>query len=148
MDQNNSPTTNKKEKAWNWVSIVLGVLILCAGMFSWFGTDEETNNMLIEAGVAQTCTALLNEYPDAQPHLQKVADTLTAAIEARTTSPEVLADLISDALAEATGQNINTEAFVKALVRKINEVHKVSETEEQYHVKLKVLITGINNTIK
>lgn len=148
MEQNNSSTTCKKEKAWNWVSIVIGILILCAGMFSWFGTDEETNNTLIEAGVSQTCTSLLAEYPDAKPHLQKVADTLAAAIEARTTSPEVLADLISDSLAEATGQNINVEAFVKALVHKINEAHKVSETEEQYHAKLKVLVTGINNTIK
>lgn len=137
----------KQSKTWNWVAIAMGVLICCAGMFSWFGEDEAMNNTMIEAGISQSCTALLEEYPESKPHLAKLADTLDAAIEARTTSPEELANLISDALAEATGQNINTEAFIKAFVNKINEAHKVSATEEQYHTKLKVMVEGIRNTL-
>jgi hypothetical protein len=146
MEQNTTSET-KKGKAWNWIAIVLGTLVCAAGLFSWFGDDETMNNTLIEAGIAQSCTSLLAEYPDAQPHLAKAADVVEAAIEARLTKPDELADLISQALADASGQQINVEAFIKAFVTKINEAHAVSETEEQYHAKLKVLVAGIRSAI-
>lgn len=138
---------HKNSKTWNWVAIVVGALICCAGMLSWFGEDEAMNNTMIEAGISQSCTALLAEYPDVKPHLAKLADTLDAAIEARTTSPEELANLVTKALTEVSGQQINVDAFVKAFVNKINEAHKVSVTEKQYHTKLKVMVEGIRNTL-
>lgn len=145
MDTTTEP--KKKSTTWNWITIIIGVLICCAGMLSWFGEDEATNNTMIEAGISQSCTALLTEYPEVKPHLAKLADTLDAAIEARTTSPEELANLITATLTEVSGQQINVDAFVKAFVNKINEAHKVSATEEQYHTKLKVMIAGIRNTL-
>lgn len=105
------------------------------------------NNTMIEAGISQSCTALLAEYPELKPHLTKLADTIDAAIEARTTSPEELANLITKALTEVSGQQINVDAFVKAFINKINEAHKVSATEQQYHAKLKVMVEGIRNTL-
>lgn len=145
METTTSP--KKKSKTWNWIAIAMGVLICCAGMLSWFGENEAMNNTMIEAGISQSCIALLAEYPESKPHLAKLADTLDAAIEARTTSPEELANLVTNALTEVSGQQINVDAFVKAFVNKINEAHKVSVTEKQYHTKLKVMVEGIRNTL-
>lgn len=144
-----STTTDSKPKSvvWNWITIILGLTILAAGMFSWFGEDEEMNNALIEAGIVQSTTSLVAEYPDAKPYLAKTADVLDAAVEARIADPKVLADLISDALSEASGTNVNVDAFVKVLIARINKAHEVSVTEEHFLDKVKLMSHGMRESL-
>lgn len=147
MAETTDTTKSKKSSYANWAAIAIGVVMVLVGTFAWLGDDEETNNALIQTGTAQTCTAVLAEYPDAKPHMQKLAEVLDAAIEAREASPDQLADLISDTLSALTGQGINVDALVSTLVNKINHAHEVSETEEQYLQKVQIIVDGIKDSV-
>lgn len=142
-----STESNKKTGYTNWVAIIIGLIMVFAGTFAWLGDDEETNNALIQSGTAQTCVALVSEYPNAKPHLNKLADALDAAIEARAASPDQLANIISSTLSELTGQGINVDALVRTLVAKVNKAYAVSETEEQYLHKVQIISHGIRDSI-
>lgn len=142
-----SETTPKKSSTANWIALCIGLLMLCAGTFSWLGDDEVTNNTLIEAGTAQACTSLIAEYPVTAPYMGKLAAALEAAVEARQAKPDQLANVVSATLSELTGQGINVDAFVKAIVSRINTAYKKSETEEQYLQKVQVIIEGIKNSV-
>ena len=147
MDNNTQSTTEPKKKPYaSWATIVVGVLMILAGTFSWFGDDEETNNALIQAGTAQTCTVVVQEYPEAKPYLVKLGAALDAAIEARTASPEQLANIVSETLSDLAGQGINVDALVATMVAKINKAHATSETEEQYISKVRIIINGIKDS--
>ena len=147
MDSNTQPTTEPKKKPYvNWAAIIVGIIMILVGTFSWISDDEETNNALIQTGTAQTCTAVLQEYPEAKPYLIKLSTALEAAIEARTTSPAQLANVVSATLSDLTGQGINVDALVTAMVAKINKAHATSETEEQYISKVRIIINGIKDS--
>lgn len=148
MDNNTQSTTEPKKKPYtSWAAIAVGVLMILAGTFSWVSDDEETNNALIQAGTAQACTVVVQEYPEAKPYLIKLSTALEAAIEARMTSPAQLANVVSATLSDLTGQGINVDALVTAMVAKINKAHATSETEEQYINKVRIIINGIKDSV-
>lgn len=150
MAETTTETTKPKKGNNAWGSItamIIGIVMIMAGTFSWFGEEEDVNNMLIQAGTSQTCAAVLAEYPEAKPYMVKVADVLTAAIEARQAKPEQLEALISTALSDLTGQGINVDVFVRSIVARINKAYETSPTEEQYVGKLKLIIDGIKDSV-
>ena len=144
-------TTQKESKGSsirNWIIIVIGALFCAAGLFSWFGEDDTMNNAIIEAGTTQSCVAFIEEYPESKEHMQKVAESIEAAIEARETSPEKLAAIINEKLSDLVGKGIKVDAIVEAIVLKINTAHKVSDTENQYIEKVKYIVKGIKASTK
>lgn len=144
----NKQQESKCSSIKNWVVIVIGLLFCAAGLFSWFGEDDTMNNAIIESGTTQSCVAFIEEYPESKTHLQGLADALTAAIEARTTSPDALANIINDKLSCLSESGVDVSAVVNAIVLNINTAHQVSETEAQYIEKVKRIVQGINASIK
>jgi hypothetical protein len=54
---------------------------------------------------------------------------------------------VSSTLSDLTGQGINVDALVTAMVAKINKAHATSETEEQYISKVRIIINGIKDSV-
>jgi hypothetical protein len=144
--EENVTSDKKKRSTLNWIAIVAGLCMCIIGTFS-LCNDPKVNDALTEAGAAQACTALIAEYPDSAVVLSRVADGLEAAVAARTTSPDALANVVSDAVSELTGQATNVDAFVKAIVGQFNAAHKASKTEEEYLRKVNMIIAGIRSTL-
>lgn len=146
MEDHTKQEDKKKRSALNWAAIAIGLIMCIAGTFS-LCSDPKVNDALTEAGAAQACTALVAEYPESAVALSRVADGLEAAVAARTTSPEALANVVSDALSDLTGQATNVDAFVKAIVGQFNAAHKTSATEEEYLRKVNLIVAGIRSTL-
>lgn len=130
----------KENKRAAIMGIIAGFLFMILGMVNIF--EEEINLVFIQTGAEQSMTGVISMYPDSQVYVQKVADALDAAIQARTTSPDALAEVVNTAL-DATVPDLEADAIVRAVVTQINNAHKVSETEELYIKKLQALLTGI-----
>lgn len=123
------------------ISAIIGFFLVLAGTLNLFDS-EEANLAALQAGAEQSMTGVISMYPDSQAYVQKVADALDAAIQARTTSPDALAEVVNTAL-DATVPDLEADAIVRAVVTQINNAYKVSETEELYIKKLQALLTGI-----
>lgn len=130
----------KENKRAAIMGIVAGFLFMLLGVANIF--EEEINLVFIQTGAEQSMTGVISMYPDSQAYVQKVADALDAAIQARTTSPDALAEVVNTAL-DATVPDLEADAIVRAVVTQINNAHKVSDTEELYIKKLQALLTGI-----
>lgn len=133
-----------KKKTWkSWVfGVVLGIALVVIGTTGLI-EDEAVNNTLIQVGAGQAAAGAVDIHPELAPAFNKTADIIEAAIEARTTKPDELISLIGEALNEYTSTDVTP--VVEAVVLHINNAHKTSETEEQYHVKLKHLATGLRS---
>lgn len=139
-DTNN---TNKKSTWKSWVlGIVLGVGLAILGATGII-KDDNVNNTLIQIGASQTVTGAVELNPSLAPAFAKAADIIDAAIEARTTDPKTLVDLVSTSLKEYTTTDV--KPVVEAAVLYINQAHSVSENEEHYHAKLRYLAAGFRS---
>lgn len=138
--------TNNNNKKSTWKSWVLGI-VLGVGLAILGATgiikDDNVNNTLIQIGASQTVTGAIELNPSLAPAFVKVADVIDAAIEARTTDPKTLVDLVSTSLKEYTATDVRP--VVEAAVLYINQAHSVSENEEHYHVKLRCLAAGFRS---
>lgn len=134
-------TRHKTNKRNIIISAIIGIILVLAGTLNLFDS-EEANLAALQAGAEQSMTGIIQMYPDSQQYIQKVVDALDAAVQARTTSPDALAEVVNTAL-DATVPDLEADAIVRAVVTQINNAHKVSETEELYIKKLQALLAGI-----
>lgn len=134
----------KKSRAGRIVAIVVGVLLVGVGFFSFFDSPQ-INDALIEVGAGQTVKNMVEEYPGTKEWAAKVADVLEAAIEARTTSPTRLSELIRCAVGDASVPGL--QGLLEAIIAQINATYKSSQTEQEYVDKLRHLVTGIRDGI-
>lgn len=123
-------------------AIIIGVLMVVAGMFSWF-EDEALNNALIQTGAAQAVHGVVQQYPDSQAYAEKAACIIEAAVEARTTSPDQLATLLYDAAEAYTVPG--SKSVLVAIINQINAAHKATDNEDLYLTKLLFLSKGIRD---
>ena len=135
----------KENKFAAIMGIIAGFLFVLLGMVNIF--EEEINLVFIQSGAEQSMTGIIEMYSGSQEYVQKVADTMDAAIKARTTSPDELAVLVNTAL-DATVPDLEAGAIVRAVVTQINNAHKVSETEELYIKKLQALVEGMRASVR
>lgn len=134
-------TTTKKKKAW--IVIVVGVVLLAIGGTSYF-QNETINNVFVEIGANQVTTGVIEMQPDSREAFLKAADVIDASIKARKTDPTILAALIEEAVKPYTG-NIDVTPIIVTVINQINDVYKVSETEDKYIEKLKKVAAGIRS---
>ena len=134
-------TRHKTNKRNIIISAIIGVLLMLAGTLNLFDS-EEANLAALQAGAEQSMTGIIQMYPDSQQYVQRVADALDAAVQARTTSPDALAEVVNTAL-DATVPDLEAGAIVRAVVTQINNAYSMSDTEEAYIKKLQVLLNGV-----
>lgn len=134
-------TRHKTNKRNFIISAIIGFLLVLAGTLNLFDS-EEANLAALQAGAEQSMGGIIQMYPDSRQYVQKVADALDAAVQARTTSPDALAEVVNTAL-DATVPDLEAGAIVRAVVTQINNAYSMSETEEVYIKKLQVLLNGV-----
>lgn len=137
----------EKKNKWRSTSIavmVVGLLLVCAGLFSWF-EDESLNNSMIQAGAAQAVHAAVSEEPDAAKYALTAAELIEKAIDARIGSPEELANLLCSS--SETFQGPGVKQVLVALIHHINAAHAASSTEDIYLTKLLFLAKGIREGV-
>ena len=136
-------TNNDEQKKTSWKSWILGV-VLGVGLVVLGTTgiikDENVNNTLIYAGASQAATGAIELRPDFAPAFDKAADVIDAAVEARTTDPKALVDIVTTSLKEYTSADVRP--VVEAAILYINQSYKASENEEVYRKKLQHLASG------
>lgn len=142
--ETNTNTTDKKNSTWkSWVlGIVLGVGLVVLGTTGII-KDENVNSTLIYVGASQAATGATELNPELASVFDKAADVIDAAIEARTTNPEELIDIITAALKAHTTADVRP--VVEAAVIYVNQSYTTSETEAIYHKKLKSLASGFRS---
>jgi hypothetical protein len=130
----------KENKRAAIMGIIAGFLFMILGVANIF--EEEINLVFIQTGADQSMTGLIDTYPGSGEYIARVADALDAAVKARTTDPKELAAIVDDSL-NALVPDLEADAIVQAVITQINNAHKVSDTEELYHGKLKALVAGM-----
>ena len=143
--ETNANTTEKKSTWKSWViGIVLGVGMIVIGTTGVI-KDENVNSTLIYVGASQTASGAAELNPELAPAFNKAADVIDAAIQARTTDPKELVDIITTALKEHTAADVRP--VVEAAVLYVNRSYTTSETEELYHKKLQNLASGFRSGV-
>lgn len=142
---NEEPST-KKKLTWKTVLIVLiGAALVGIGMTDVFHNDA-VSNVCVQTGAAQATTGIVDAYPASVPALQKVADTLDAAVMARTTSTHMLELLVTDAVARSEVASVlPVSGIVSAVVTQINAAYESSDTEDKFLQKLHLIAVGIRS---
>lgn len=141
-DTNN---TNKKSTWKSWVlGIVLGVGMVVLGTTGII-KDENVNSTLIYVGASQAAAGAAELNPELATAFDKAADIIDASIQARTTDPKELVDIITTALKEHTSADVRP--VVEAAVLYVNQSYTTSETEELYHKKLQNLARGFRSGV-
>lgn len=135
---------SKKKKVIRIVSVVVGILCMVAGFFSFCDSDE-LNNALIEVGAGQSVSNIVAEYPKAAPYASKIIDVIEAAIEARTSDPERLTTMIVEAIGKDAYTVPGLQSLLHLIVATINKQYDSSKTEDEYIDKLRHLVTGIRD---
>lgn len=144
METNTKPTEKKATwKSW-LIGIVLGIGMIVLGATGII-KDENVNSTLIYAGASQASAGASELNPGLAPAFDKAADIIDAAIQARTTDPKELVDIITTALKEHTSADVRP--VVDAAVLYINQSYTTSETEELYHKKLQNLARGFRSGV-
>lgn len=142
-------STEQTPKKTNWkaiIGMVVGALLVVAGGFSLF-QNETFNTAAIQAGATLNAEGILEMYPESKDAIAKVAETIDAAVEARTTSPDQLNGILEGIATQFTGSGY-AGVLINSVVTQVNEAYKVSETEEVYHAKLKALTLGLKAALK
>ena len=137
----------EKKNKWRGTSIaamVVGLLLVCAGLFSWF-EDESLNNSMIQAGAAQAVHAAVLEEPEAAKYALTAAELIEKAIDARIGSPEELANLLCSSSEAFQGPGV--KQVLVAIIHQINAAHTASSTEDIYLTKLLYLAKGIRDGV-
>jgi hypothetical protein len=143
--ETNANTTEKKSTWKSWViGIVLGVGMILLGTTGVI-KDENVNSTLIYVGASQAASGAAELNPELAPAFDKAADIIDAAIQARTTDPKELVDIITTALKEHTAADVRP--VVEAAVLYVNQSYTTSETEEIYHKKLQNLASGFRSGV-
>ena len=143
--ETNTNTTEKKSTWKSWViGIVLGVGMIVIGTTGVI-KDENVNSTLIYVGASQAASGAAELNPELAPAFNKAADVIDAAIQARTTDPKELVDIITAALKEHTAADVRP--VVEAAVLYVNQSYTTSETEELYHKKLQNLASGFRSGV-
>lgn len=143
--ETNANTTEKKSTWKSWViGIVLGVGMVVLGTTGVI-KDENVNSTLIYVGASQAASGAAELNPELAPVFDKAADIIDAAIQARTTDPKELVDIITAALKEHTAADVRP--VVEAAVLYVNQSYTTSETEEIYHKKLQKLASGFRSGV-
>lgn len=150
MSETSTPTCetekkpSKSKKGFSIAAIVIGVLLLAAGMFSVFDS-EDINNSMVEVGTAQVVQNLVTTYPDTAAYASKTADIIEAAVEAREVDPDKLAELIYQAAEEYQSPGI--KSLLVSIIRQINSAYAIAEKEEAYLKKLTYVVKGIREGV-
>lgn len=134
----------KKSKGGSIAAMIIGIVLVVAGVFS-FTNNAALNDALIEVGAGQTVLNVVEQYPQTKEWATICADVIDAAIAARESKPETLANMIYDAVGDYTVPGL--KSLVEAVVEQINSAYKASETEQEYIDKLKHLVTGIRDGV-
>lgn len=140
-------TTFANSNKWRTTSIVaicVGLLLLCAGLFSWF-EDESLNDALVQAGASQAVHACVLEEPSSASYALCAAEVIEKAVEARTTSPEALATLLGDAADGFVTPGV--KHLLVVIINQVNAAHKVSSSEDIYLNRLLFLAKGIREGV-
>lgn len=137
----------KKSKKKNWILASIGLIMIILGSLSVFQT-EEMNNLAVQIGSKTVATEMVEAYPQYEGVWAKVVEVIDAAIEARTSSPESLAQLINVEVAKVTETETPEVAeIVKKVVEQINIAWVSSENEEIYIQKIKSFTLGIKQAL-
>lgn len=138
-------TPKKKLSGKSLAAIIVGGLLVLLGMFS-FSNNTALNNALVSVGAGQSMLNICIEYPEIKPTALKLADVIDAAIAARTTSPDQLAEIISDATKDFATPGLKD--LVALIVNHLNTTYKTSKTEEEYIVKIQYFVRGLRDGIQ
>lgn len=145
METNTTDTAKKS----TWKSWVLGI-VLGAGLVLLGATgiikDDNVNNTLVYVGASQAAAGATELNPELAQAFVKTADVIEAAVEARTTDPKELVDIITESLKDYTTADVRP--VVEAAVLYINQAHSASETEAMYYKKLQHLASGFRSGVQ
>lgn len=136
-----TPENNTRRNA-SIAAIIIGLLLIAAGVFSWF-EDEDLNNSMIQVGAAQAVYAVVVNEPGSAAYALSAASIIEAAVEARTTSPDALVNRLCDASSAFVAPGTNK--LLVAIIAHINSAHKSTDSEAVYLTKLLFLAKGIRD---
>ena len=138
------PTKSKKK---SWILTVIGMIVMVLGMLSVFPT-ENANNIAIEMGTKTMLEEMVEMYPNHKEIWIKSVEIIESSIEARTSSSEALASILSEELSKLTEQEDPRVAeIIGKVIDHINSLWKSSETEAKYIEKLKSFTSGIRRAL-
>lgn len=146
MAEETNTQVKSTNKAKVWASIVIGALLVLAGGFGVF-QSEDVNNTFIKLGAEQSAIGVIELYPDTETAIGITADVIDSAVQAREASPKQLAVLITDALNKAGVQGSLIEPIVEMVLNQLNQAYAKSDTEEIYLQKAKAVAEGIRAAI-
>ena len=136
---------SKTKKVASISAIIVGIMLLVAGIFSMTG-NEELDNAFIQTGAEQAVSNVIAQYPEVEEYAERAAVIISAAVEGRSSNPEALADVLYDTVSQYTVPGAKT--IMVAIINQVNTAYAASETEEQYWKKLTILVQGIRDGIK
>lgn len=134
---------NTKSKKWNWITILIGVLICLAGVFS-FSDDEMVNDAMTEAGASQIASVIASEGPSSASAVLSAAEVLDGVVKARVGDPRAISDIMQKKLSEME-VSFDFRPIFSAVMNQINLAHAKSETEEQFLHKVGLIARGLKN---
>ena len=134
---------NTKSKKWNWVTILIGLLICMAGVFS-FSDDKTVNDAMTEAGASQIASAIASEGPSSASAVLSAAEILEGVVKARVGDPRDISEIMQKKLAEME-VSFDFRPILSAVMNQINSAHAKSETEEQFLHKVELIARGLKN---
>ena len=149
LNTSSEPTTptqqNTKKK--NWIVAALGLVLVILGSFSVFQTDT-INNLAIEIGTKTMTKEMVEAYPEHAKIWEMASEVLDRSIEARATSPDALATLISTEINKAMGHETpEIKEILERIIDHINSIWATSPSEEFYVEKLKAFSSGIKKAL-
>lgn len=147
IDMETNTTDTAKKSTWkSWVfGIVLGVSLVILGA-TGFIKDDNVNTTLVYVGASQSAAGATELNPELAKAFVKTADVIDAAVEARTTDPKELVDIITESLKDYTTADVRP--VVEAAVVYINQAYSASETEAMYYKKLQYLARGFRSGVQ
>ena len=137
----------KKSKKKNWIVASMGLILIILGAFSVFQTDE-MNVLAVQIGSKTVTEEMIEAYPNHELVWAKAAEVIDTAIEARTTSPEVLSQLMNSEISKLTGSDTpEINEIITKIIEQVNIAWASTENEAVYIEKLKALSTGIKQAL-
>lgn len=134
---------NTKSKKWSWITILIGLVICLAGVFS-FSDDETVNDALTEAGASQIASVIASEGPSSASAVLSAAEVLDGVVKARVGDPRAISEIMQKKLSEME-VSFDFRPIISAVMNQINLAHAKSETEEQFLHKVELIARGLKN---
>ena len=140
-------TKVSKSKKKSWIIATIGMIVMILGMLSVF-PNEDANKMAIEMGTKTMVEEMVEMYPNHKEIWIKSVEIIESGIEARTSSSEPLATILSAELSKLTEQeDPQVTEVIEKVIDHVNSLWKSSESEVIYIEKLKSFTGGVRRAL-